>query len=69
MPMNPMHRNALLYVLDTGGGATLANFAEDHEPIGGMLWDVIKSEGYADVGEDGRIRLTAAGRREVGLDP
>lgn len=69
MAMNPMHRDALLYVLNTGGGATVANFAEDHEPIGFRLWAVIESEGYVEKGENGRIRLTAAGRREVGLDP
>lgn len=38
--MNPdIFMTALEYVRNTNGGATIATFVEDHEPIGERLWE------------------------------
>lgn len=58
-----MHRNinALRYVRNTNGGATIAHFLEDHEPVGQLLWDSLSNEGLVTTDENGRIKLTATG--------
>jgi phage terminase large subunit-like protein len=59
------HRLAefLAYVRNTNGGATIANFIEDWEPIGSMVWDELQTGGLARVGQTGRLELTEAGAR------
>jgi hypothetical protein len=58
--------NALLYVARTHGGATQANFEEDHEPIGAQLWNELFEEGgFITLDSAGRIFLTDAGRTAI----
>lgn len=58
--MNIAARNALQYIRNTNGGATLAIFMEDHDPVGARLWADLLREGLAEVCED-RVMLTAKG--------
>jgi hypothetical protein len=62
--MTPQAKRAIAYVRNTGGGATVANFDEDHEPIGPLLRKEIMP---AFVMEDanGKLILTDAGRNEL----
>lgn len=39
-------KQALRYVRNTNGGATLADFIEDHEPIGDQLWRDLRHKLY-----------------------
>lgn len=48
---------ALDYVRNTNGGATVADFVEDFEPVGQWLWDRLESRGLVVVDALGRIRL------------
>ena len=57
--MTPETR-ALQYIFNTNGGATLANFHEDHEPIGPQLWAELTQKGLA-CEDSGRVVLTQAG--------
>jgi len=55
----------LQYVKNTGGGATQANFVEDHEPVGDFLWKRYSIEkGYIAI-VHGRIVLTQAGEEAL----
>jgi len=54
-------RQALQYVRNTNGGATLDNFLEDHEPIGKELWQELRHNLYVFEDMNGRIRLTDSG--------
>lgn len=55
-------KRVLQYVKNTGGGATKADFFDDHEPIGKMLWQTyFEEKGYITVDNAGRIYLTQAG--------
>lgn len=59
--MNAAQIRALEYVRNTNGGATLADFHEDHEPIGPQLWDPLLTDGLVTIDAGGKIRLTAKG--------
>lgn len=54
-------KRVLEYVKNTNGGATKANFIEDHEPIGERLWQTLKEKDYITMDDAGRIYLTHAG--------
>lgn len=63
MTLTPQARKALEYVRNSGGGATVSNFFEDHEPIGDMLWQEIRRDhSLVTQDRDGRLLLTEAGR-------
>ena len=51
---------AIQYIKHTGGNATLANFIDDHEPIGERLWADLVREGLAE-NYHGKLRLTPKG--------
>jgi hypothetical protein len=59
--MKSMLTTALEYVRNTGGGATKAHFFEDHEPIGGLLWNDLSNRGLVTTDSDGRIKPTEEG--------
>lgn len=63
--MNQIMKNAARYVKNTNGGATRADFIEDHEPIGVPLWDDLSKAGLVRQDENGRIRLTEAGEQLI----
>ena len=65
--MTPMEKQALEYVRNTAGGATLGDFMEDHAPIGPALWRALTSAGVAEVSPGGRIVIMEAGRRLLGV--
>lgn len=54
------HRRALLYILNTDHTATIANFDDDHEPIGPALRSVLVPM-YMAPRADGRLLLTETG--------
>jgi hypothetical protein len=55
-------QEVLQYVKNTNGGATKADFIEDHEPIGHRLWQAYCEQvQYIAVDPSGRIYLTPAG--------
>jgi len=54
---------ALEYVKNTAGNATVKHFEEDFEPIGGLMWSDLVESNLAFEGEDGYVRLTDAGRK------
>jgi hypothetical protein len=56
-----MLRTALEYVRNTNGGATRAHFFEDHEPVGGLLWNDLSNRGLVTTDSDGRIKPTEEG--------
>lgn len=60
-----MNRQALQYVKNTNGGASIANFCEDLEPVGEMIWDQLLAAGLVDVDSNARIHLTVAGEAEL----
>jgi len=62
--MSETTKQALQYVKNTGGGATKADFMDDHEPIGGLLWDSIRVLVRED--DHGRIFLTEDGEKVLG---
>lgn len=55
---------ALQYVKNTGGGATVANFMEDHEPIGDALWSDLTDHGFVKIADE-RIYLTDSGIQQL----
>lgn len=55
-------RRALEYVVNTRGQASLANFYEDHAPIGARLWQQLAADDLVTVDDWGHIRITAEGR-------
>lgn len=59
--MKSMLRTALEYVRNTNGGATRAHFFEDHEPVGGLLWNDLSNRGLVTTDSDGRIKPTEEG--------
>jgi hypothetical protein len=63
--MNDLERWALTYVANTNGGATLARFNEDHEPIGPRLWKSLSDSGLVTLDDIGCVWLTHAGRAAV----
>lgn len=58
------NKQYLQYVHNTNGGASVANFVEDYEPIGGMVWNELVSRGLAEE-RDGRIHLTPLGEEAL----
>lgn len=63
--MNAAQHRALEYIRNTNGGATLADFHEDHEPIGPQLWDPLLTAGLVTIDAGGKIRLTAKGTQAL----
>jgi len=61
MNLNSVELTALQYVRNTGGGATVAIFIEDHEPIGERLWKVLSYGDFAATNDNGRIFVTSKG--------
>lgn len=61
--MTTMEKQALQYVRNTAGGATLDAFMDDHEPIGPLLWRELTDAGLAQVSPGGRVIVTEAGQR------
>lgn len=61
MALNEVELRALQYVRNTGGGATVAIFMDDHAPIGERLWKVLSLCGLAATNDNGRIFVTAKG--------
>lgn len=55
---------ALLYIRNTGGGATVDNFVEDWEPVGGLEWDMLGKAFLVEV-RNGKIFLTPKGLEEL----
>ncbi|SEI17067.1 hypothetical protein [Pseudomonas asplenii] len=56
--MDTQIESALRYVRNANGGATLANFLEDHEPIGQKLWDGLVAGNWVRIGPDGKIQIS-----------
>lgn len=59
--LNSIQKRALQHVKNTNGGATKANFIEDHDPIGNELWADLHEGGYVTANSSGIIYLTDAG--------
>jgi len=57
-------KQALQYIKNTNGGATVAIFIEDWEPVGGMEWDLLIMQELAEE-RDGRIYLTKRGEDKL----
>lgn len=64
--MTPQAKQAVQYVINTGGNCTVAIFDDDHEPIGPLLRKEIMPQ-YV-VEEFGKLYATDAGRTAVGKD-
>jgi hypothetical protein len=62
--MRPDLKRALEYVRNTGGNATVANFDDDHEPIGPLLRKEIMPVFVMEDG-DGKLMLTDVGANEL----
>lgn len=58
-------RQAVEYVRNTNGGATKANFIEDFEPIGELLWEQVTKADLVFIHPNGKISLTVAGQAEL----
>lgn len=58
-----MALNALQYVVNTNGNATVAIFDDDHDPIGPSLRAELMPAFVAEV--NGRLRLTPAGEEAL----
>ncbi len=63
MPLTETAIRALQYVLNTGGCATKANFIDDWEPIGHLLWDEMGE--YVTEDERGKLLLSNEGLKVV----
>ena len=63
MPLTETAIRALQYILNTGGCATKADFLEDWEPIGPLLWDEIGE--FVTEDENGRLLLNKEGMQKV----
>jgi hypothetical protein len=61
--VNDLKKRAVEYIRNTGETATIAQFDDDHEPIGPMLRQDIRE--YFSV-VDGVMKLTDAGRSALG---
>lgn len=58
--MTPTAKQAIQYVINTGGNCTVAIFDEDHEPIGPELRQEIMPEYVRE--DQGKLYATEAGR-------
>jgi hypothetical protein len=62
--MTPQAKQALHYVRNTEQSVTIAQFDDDHEPIGPMLREEIIPL-FVIPGPDGKLKLTQAGLNEL----
>lgn len=60
-----LHDQYLHYVGNTGGGASVADFVEDFEPIGETVWREMIAADLVMVDGAGRIYLTASGHNQI----
>ena len=60
--LTALQLQALAYVGNTGGGATVDIFLEDHAPIGRELWTALLDRQLVQVDRQARIGLTEGGR-------
>lgn len=67
--MNGNLKKALLYVKNTGGGATREHFIEDHAPMGERFWQTLLTDGLVSESSAGRIHLTEAGEKCLERNP
>jgi hypothetical protein len=63
--MNSFHLKALQYIQNTNGNATLANFLEDHEPIGQEIWERLLDQRLVHINGAGKVGLTHGGAARV----
>ncbi|NWD49052.1 hypothetical protein [Pseudomonas gingeri] len=56
--MDHQLERALNYVRNTNGGATLAHFLDDHEPIGQKLWDGLLAGNWVCIDQQGKIQIS-----------
>ena len=61
--MTPQAKQALQYVINTGGNATVASLDDDFEPIGAMLRRELMPTFIIE--RDGKLQLTEAGQAEL----
>ncbi len=59
--MNELYRKFIVYVSNTGGHATPADFIEDWEPIGGQVLEDLGDMGLINKNEQGKLVLTQKG--------
>ncbi len=59
--MTPMQKQALQYVKNTGGCATVEHFIEDHEPVGKRLWEDLDFADVVAINDDGKIIVLPKG--------
>lgn len=59
--MTPHSKQALQYIVNTAGNATYANFLEDHDPIGEILWNRLVAQNWVYIDDDNKIQLTIYG--------
>jgi hypothetical protein len=62
--MTPLARQAIQYVRNTAESVTIAQFDDDHEPIGPKLREEIIPL-FVIPGPDGKLKLTQAGLNEL----
>ncbi len=58
--MNPLAQ-AIRYIRNTNGNATLEDFKDDHDSIGDILWRDLERLGLATI-ENGKVVLTEKGK-------
>lgn len=57
-------KQSLQYIKNTNGGASVAHFIDDWEPVGRMEWNLLLDAGLAE-DRDGYIFLTEAGEAKL----
>jgi hypothetical protein len=62
--VNVFHFQAIQYVSNAGGNATIATFDDDHEPVGEKLRRELMPRYFVE--ESGKLVLTDEGRKELG---
>lgn len=67
--MTPVQKRALQYVKNTGLGATIDIFIEDHAPIGERLWDDLDMADTVGVNEEDKIYLLPKGEELLNDQP
>lgn len=58
-------QDALQYVANTNGGASVRNFIDDFEPIGKLMWGTMAAANYVWVDDVGKIWLTDTGKAKL----
>ncbi len=51
----------LQYIANVEGVGTLAQFIEDMEPIGARVWGELKKQGYVELYQGDKVKLTSEG--------